>query len=120
MAGWVYPECGLDYDTVSPSDAVVEVRSFPRRYAEAIAGPPGDDAHDEVLRRRPEPAVWSAMEYTMHVADVIEELAEILERMHRESEPDLDHADPDEAAVSRRYNERTVDDAIASLEAAAG
>ena len=32
------PECGLDYDTVSPSDAVAAVRSFPRRYREALFG----------------------------------------------------------------------------------
>ena len=50
MSSYVCPECGLDYDTVSPEDAAVAVRSFPRRYREAMAG-----IDEDVLRRRPAP-----------------------------------------------------------------
>ena len=120
MAGWVCPECGIDYDTISPSDAVTALRSFPRRYREVVTGPPGDDAHDDVIRRRPEPSVWSAVEYTVHVADVLDELARALERIHTETDPKIEgDGDPDELAVSRAYNERAVDDALAALEAGA-
>jgi hypothetical protein len=66
------PECGLAYDSVSQGDAVVAVRSFPRRYREALAGPADDPAWDRIVRRRPSPEVFSAIEYTGHVAMAIE------------------------------------------------
>ena len=47
------PECGFSYDSVSQGDAVVAVRSFPRRYREALAGPADDPAWDRIVRRRP-------------------------------------------------------------------
>src|SRR5439155_2870578 len=53
MASWVCPECGLDYDTISPPDGAVAVRSFPRRFRERV------EAAGDVLRERPAPATWS-------------------------------------------------------------
>src|SRR5687767_6875938 len=109
MAGWTCPECGLDYDTIAPTDAVVALRSFPRRYREALAAPANDDAFDEVIRRRPEPTVWSAIEYTVHVGEVLDGLAHALERIHAETDPAIpDPWDPDERAADARYNERSL------------
>src|SRR5256885_142545 len=45
---------------VSPSDAVVALRSFPRRYAEVLARPDDDDLPDDPAKRRPTPDQWSA------------------------------------------------------------
>src|SRR5436305_580821 len=66
---WTCKACGLEYDSISPQDGVQALRSFPRRYREVI-GPFLDD--DEVLRRRPDPNTWSALEYTAHVADILQ------------------------------------------------
>src|SRR5205085_5189487 len=66
---WTCPECGVEYDSVSPQDAVQALRSYPRRYREVI-GPFIDD--EDVLRRRPDAKTWSALEYTAHVADLLE------------------------------------------------
>ncbi len=82
MSSYVCPECGLDYDTVSPEDAAVAVRSFPRRYREAMAG-----IDDDVLRRRPSPDVWSALEYAAHVAQLYEPMADAQRRIRLEDHP---------------------------------
>ena len=62
-------ECGFDADTVSVPDAIVALRTFPRRWRGALALP--DDQPDDVLRRRPQPDVWSALEYAAHTRDVL-------------------------------------------------
>lgn len=107
MSGYVCPECGLDYDSVSPRDAVAAVRSYPRRYRGLLAAPsPADpDAPDHATRRRPDPSTWSALEYTAHVADVIDHLGPAIRRIRLEDEPTITLFDNDERAVQQAYNE---------------
>ena len=108
MSGYVCPECGLDYDTISPSDAVAAVRSYPRRYREALVGfaDDTDEDPDAVVRRRPDPSTWSALEYTAHVRDMLNWMADAIRRMNREPEPTIDAFDPDERAQRDRYNDQ--------------
>jgi DinB family protein len=117
--GWVCPECGLDYDTISPNDTIVSLRSYPRRYREAL-GDLEDQARVEMLRRRPDPETWSALEYTAHVRDVFDWMADVFHRMLRENNPTIDFADPDEVAIDRRYNEQDPDAVLDALAANAG
>jgi hypothetical protein len=111
---YVCPECGIDYDTISPADAAVAVRSFPRRFAEQLQRAEGDEA---LLRRRPEPTVWSPLEYTAHVADGFDWMADIVTRMAREHEPSFDEWEPDERALAQRDNDHPVDAVLADLDA---
>ena len=62
-------QCGFDAGTVSVSDAVLALRTFPRRWRGALTLPA--DEPDDVLRRRPSPEVWSALEYLAHTRDSI-------------------------------------------------
>lgn len=62
-------QCGFDAGTVSVSDAVLALRTFPRRWTAAMALP--EDEPDDILRRRPSPEVWSALEYLAHTRDAI-------------------------------------------------
>lgn len=110
---YVCPECGLDYDTVSPSDAAVAARSFPRRFAEQLHRSDGDES---ALRRRPEPTVWSALEYTAHVGDGYDAFADMVRRMRAENNPALDFPDPDQRAEDERYNEQGVHAVLGQLE----
>ncbi len=103
--GYVCAECGLDYDTVSPLDAAVAVRSFPRRYRALLVAPRSDDGPDAVFRRRPHPSTWSALEYTAHVADRLDHLGPAIRRVTRENVPTIDGFDNDERAVSQAYND---------------
>lgn len=120
MPGYVCPECGLDYDTISPSDAKVAIRSFPRRYRTAVAGALEDEADEGLIRRRPEPSTWSALEYTLHVADLYEFFAGAFRRMYEQDRPTITDAwDPDERVGSERYNEQEPAAALDRLDAAA-
>jgi hypothetical protein len=101
--GYVCPECGLDYDTVQPPDAKVAIRSFPRRYREALAPVLAGDDGDEIVRRRPSPSTWSALEYTAHVADLYGLFADTVTRMYAEDHPTIDFWDSDARAVSEGY-----------------
>jgi hypothetical protein len=111
--GYVCPECGIDYDTISPADAAVAVRGFPRRFAEQLHRSEGDDA---ALRRRPEPTVWSALEYTAHVRDGFAWFADIIPRMRAETNPSIDFPDPDELAEHARYNDQDLHAVLSELE----
>ena len=120
MPGYVCPECGLDYDTISPQDAKVAIRSFPRRYRSAVAGALEDDADEGLIRRRPDATTWSALEYTLHVADLYESFAPAFRQMYEQDRPTITGMwDPDERAVSERYNEQDPVQAVGRLDAAA-
>ncbi len=116
---WTCPECGLDYETVSPRDAAGAVRSFPRRYRAVLTRSfgPGEDLED-IVRRRPAPDVWSALEYTAHVAQTIDLLAPTLRQVVNEDNPHLFAWDPDEQAEEQSYNDWSVLEAIGELESA--
>jgi DNA segregation ATPase FtsK/SpoIIIE, S-DNA-T family len=118
--GYVCPECGLDYDTISPSDAKVAIRSFPRRYRTALAAVLDDaEVEDALIRRRPQPDVWSALEYTAHVADLFEKFADVLWQMYTRDNPTIAFDDPDEEALAKRYNQLDPQDVLTHLDSGA-
>jgi hypothetical protein len=98
-------ECGFEYKSVQPGDAVVALRSFPKRYRAPLTRLlAGEDV--SLLRRRPEPSVWSALEYAAHVRDVFGAYGERVGRTLVEDRPVFDALTPDELAAERRYNEQ--------------
>ena len=117
--GYVCPGCGLDYATISPPDAKVAVRSYPRRYRSALAAALDDEADAGLVRRRPDATTWSALEYAVHVADLYEHFATIVRRMYDETEPTIDFWDPDERAATERYADADPRATLDRLEAAA-
>ncbi|MGH9187636.1 MAG: DinB family protein [Acidimicrobiales bacterium] len=119
--GWVCGECGLDYDKIAPTDIPVALRSYPRRYREALALHDDDD-HDEdededeaILRARPEPEVWSALEYAAHVDDVFADFIDMFRGWLGSGTPGGGNWDPDERAAEQRYNEHDPDAVLADL-----
>ncbi|WP_436530611.1 FtsK/SpoIIIE domain-containing protein [Actinoplanes sp. HUAS TT8] len=57
-------ECGFTYGSVSAADLPARLRSAGALYASALLATPD-------LRRRPSPEVWSPLEYTCHVRDML-------------------------------------------------
>lgn len=102
----VCAECGLDYARLQPPDVKVAVRSFPRRFRQALAAARDDDAAEALIRRRPDPTTWSALEYTAHVADILEAFAEAIRRTYDEERPALVLFDSDARVGAGRYNEQ--------------
>jgi hypothetical protein len=62
------PICGFDGSQVSPSDAAVALRSFPRRFTLVLARPDDEDRPDDVVHRRPKSGGLSAIEHGAWVA----------------------------------------------------
>ncbi|MDP8953463.1 MAG: DinB family protein [Actinomycetota bacterium] len=109
--------CGFVDEAVTMDDAVVALRGFGRRYRAPLTRfLPGEDG-DVVLRERPAPGVWSALEYAAHVGEVFRWYDEWVRRSLEEDDPVIDAPTPDEAAEEGRYNEGdpvAVADAIAA------
>ncbi len=110
-------ECGFSDEALSMEDAVAKLRGFGRRYRAPLTRfLPGEDG-PTLLRERPAPGVWSALEYAAHVAEVFEWYDEWVRRSLVEDEPVVEAPTPDEAAEAGRFNERnpaTVAGAIAT------
>jgi len=63
-------ECGFVYDDHGPDMVGDELAALGPRYRSRLVG--GEDAGRRGrLTRRPEPSVWSALEYACHVRDVL-------------------------------------------------
>ena len=114
---WKCPECGLDYGTLHPPFAINTLKSFPRRFTEALEPASPTEDLDAVLHTRPEPNVWSAIEYTAHVGDIFNEFAVALDRMNKEDSPSIDAWDADERAAEQHYNGMTKEAALSVLKA---
>lgn len=115
---YVCPECGLSYEKISPADARLALRSFPRRYRQALAGAVDDDAERGRIRRRPGPGTWSALEYTAHVADLVDATAGAVRRMFLETGPTIDFFDTEARVEADRYNEQGPAEVLERLGAA--
>jgi hypothetical protein len=116
-------ECGLDSESLSIPEAITAIRGFGRRYRAPLTRLlAGED--DSVLRARPAPATWSALEYAAHVRDVLGWYEGWVRRTLVEDRPVLEGpGTPDEAAAAGRYNEQdpvaVVDELAARAEALA-
>ena len=100
------PECGFSFDSAPPEEVGDAIRKFARRYRAPLTRfLPGEDG-DTLLRTRPEPAVWSALEYAAHVADVFGNYDRWVRLTLAEERPLLEGPGPDEAVEAGRFNER--------------
>jgi DinB superfamily len=106
--------CGIDYTSVTADAARTRIALLPDRYAAAVRGAP-----DETLRRRPAPAVWSAVEYLCHVRDVYATFTIRLHRARAEDRPALEPMFADLRAERFGYNRYPVDAVLAELAAVA-
>jgi hypothetical protein len=91
------PECGFDGHSVSPADAAVALRSFPRRFRSLLTIPSENEVEDPV--RRPGADGWSAVAHawwaTVAFDAVNEALHQVLVRDHPDvSVPDVDPGSP--------------------------
>lgn len=81
------PECGFVADGMSPADASAAIRSFPRRFRELLM--PDRVTDQGLLRHRPSPGDWSAIEHVAHLADAFHVAANRLVRVRAVERPPL-------------------------------
>ena len=72
------------------------------------------------VRERPQPDVWSPLEYACHVRDVHRLFAERVDLMLREDEPTFANWDQDETAIESRYAKADPAAVVVDLIEAAG
>ncbi|HMC42942.1 MAG TPA: DinB family protein [Acidimicrobiales bacterium] len=98
------PACGFDPRTVSPADAAVAARSYPRRFRALLVRPEGDEGEEptpeDLVRRRPPEGGWSALEHTAWVAAVLSRAADALEAIRVRERPQVEISAGEEAVAS--------------------
>ena len=117
MSGARCDECGFDYEALSPADIPASIRAFAKRYRAPLSRfLPGEDG-DALVRQRPTPDTWSALEYAAHVRDVFAAYDRWIRRCLEEDRPVLGGPNADLLAAERNYNEddpEAVADALAA------
>ncbi|MFD9130208.1 DinB family protein [Kitasatospora sp. NPDC059571] len=104
-------DCGLDTPAVVREDVAGMVRANSAAWVELLAGDPAG------LAARPQPEVWSALEYACHVRDVFRLFDRRLNLMLTEDGPDFANWNQDETAEAERYGEQAP--AVVAVELAA-
>ncbi|GAB3309851.1 DinB family protein [Epidermidibacterium keratini] len=105
------PECGFDPSTLTRENLVPRLTS-------ALEAWPAVLARDDV-GVRPNPETWSAGEYAAHIADVCDVMAQRIELILREDDPEFANWDQDKAAADGDYPNRDPQQTATALPTAA-
>jgi SAM-dependent methyltransferase len=105
------PECGYDAQEVERGSLGARVRQNAETWAVVLARPSA--------ATRPEPTVWSPLEYACHVRDVHRIFGVRLRSMLEEDGPHFANWDQDETALEERYAEQDPATVAAELAEAA-
>ena len=89
------PECGFDARTVTGQQVATRLRSNATRWS-AVLGRAD-------VRTRPEPQVWSPLEYACHVRDVCRVFESRVNLMRLQVDPAFENWDQDATAVADAY-----------------
>jgi Xaa-Pro aminopeptidase len=99
-------ECGFDGGSSSNDELVAAVQGFAVRYRAPLTRFLADEGDGvEVLRRRPSPAVWSALEYAAHARDSLDFYVARIERVLAEDRPTLTAVGWSAQAEIRKWND---------------
>lgn len=90
------PECGFDTRSFGREEAAGRLRANAAAWRELLLGP-------RDVRRRPDPAVWSVLEYACHVRDCCRIYDERLRLMLTQDDPRYPNWDQDATAVEDDY-----------------
>jgi DinB superfamily len=107
-------ECGFDYDEPDLTGLLAELDRQAAEFGPLLAG-----AGDRVARR-PEPEVWSALEYACHVRDVLFIQRERIGQTLAEDKPVYVPMNREQRLVDERYDQQDPSTAAADLRANAG
>jgi hypothetical protein len=106
-------ECGFDWE--GPVGQLAEqLGRIPHEFEEALAG--RDEA---VIRARPEPLVWSPLEYAAHTRDVLAWCDERIRRVLTEDRPQLTAVGWSAATEERQYHREATSPVLVGLAEAA-
>ena len=106
------PECGLTAGEIPYDEVAVRAELAAGEWVQILTASPA-------VNVRPEPGVWSPLEYGAHVRDVYTVFDGRVAAMVEQDGPTFPNWDQDEAAVTGRYAEADPDEVADALAAAA-
>ncbi len=104
------PECGFACAALERDEIATALRAANHRIV-ALLG------QGDLVRERPAPDVWSALEYGCHVRDVNRLFLRRLRLMLDQDAPQFDNWDQDATAVESHYDRADVDEVVDALTA---
>ena len=111
--------CGFAYIDLEPPEVGSRIRQLAASHVEALEGARLTTGGDDVLRSRPSPPVWSALEYACHVRDVLLVQRDRVILSLVEDNPSFARMYRDERVGLLAYGEEPVDEVVAELIVAA-
>lgn len=94
-------ECGFEYDHLPRDEISAALTAIAEQYVARLTA-----SDDDALRRRPRPEVWSPLEYSAHVRDVLEVQRERVMVALLHDAPTFEPMGREERVVEWRYNEQ--------------
>lgn len=107
----VCDECGYDYDAPARGEIAQAIRGAIPEYRRRLVSTGVDK-----LRVRPEPSVWSPLEYACHMRDVFSAQRDRLRLALNEEEPTFTSMRREERVTEERYNEQDPRDVAEQFE----
>lgn len=104
-------ECGFDAASVAAEGVGARLAGVARRWRTVLEQPHPD--------RRPDPAVWSPLQYGCHVRDVLTIFGHRFACILAEDGVRFENWDQDAAALTGRYREQSPDAVVAAIATAA-
>jgi hypothetical protein len=105
-------DCGLSAGEIPPQELAGRLYVAAEEWVQILRSSPAVDA-------RPEPGVWSPLEYGAHVRDVFAVFGDRLRLLLAENDPAFPNWDQNEAAIEGRYGEQDPEAVADDLEASA-
>jgi hypothetical protein len=103
-------DCHFDQSRTPPGQVAEALLPLARAIADWIRAISDDD-----LRRKPDAAGWSALEYVGHLRESVAFHRWLIERALSEDNPPIPIVDPDESVAQSRYNQADSDDLVAQF-----
>lgn len=104
-------ECDYDAATIPTADLGRAVEAEATAWADWLAA-----AADSAILCRPEPEIWSALEYACHVRDVLGLFRERIRLALAEDDPDVGWWDHEAAVTDEHYNAQSLDAVSRAIE----
>jgi hypothetical protein len=112
-------QCGFNYDEVAVEEVPGVLRFLGTAYRERLESGAQDPGKERLLRRRPEPEIWSALEYSCHFRDVLLAQRERLYLALVEDTPRFSSIYRDQRVLLARYSDDRVEDVAREVDMAA-
>lgn len=103
--GWTCAECAFAFDDCDPKSVSESIANVGRRLRAPLTRGLNHEDLLTVVRTRPEPDQWSALEYACHVRDVLEVQRELLHVALDTERPTLEPMGREEHVDLHGYND---------------